>query len=116
MSLQIASTKIRIMLGKEIAIGPGKADLLKAVDETGSISKAAKQLGMSYKRAWNLVDTINRCFSEPVVVTATGGEQGGGARLSPFGRKALETYQRIQRNTDAAIRNDICAFAKLLKS
>jgi molybdate transport system regulatory protein len=71
---------------------------------------------MSYKRAWNLVDTMNRCFREPVVMTATGGEQGGGARLSPFGREALDTYQRIQRDTDAAIRKDIRAFSKLLKT
>jgi molybdate transport system regulatory protein len=115
-TLAISSSKIRIMLGKEIAIGPGKAELLLALDETGSISKAAKQLGMSYKRAWNLVDTMNRCFKQPVVVTATGGEAGGGARLSPFGREALDTYHRIQRDTDAAIRADMRAFAKLLKS
>jgi molybdate transport system regulatory protein len=116
MTHSIGGTKVRIMYGKEIAIGPGKAELLVAVDATGSISKAAKQLGMSYKRAWNLVDTMNRCFRVPVVVTSTGGEQGGGARLSPFGRKALDTYQRIQRDTDAAIRADIRAFAKLLKA
>ena len=66
-------TKLRVMYGTEIAIGPGKAELLAAIAETGSISASAKRLGMSYRRAWLLVDTMNRCFREPVVASATGG-------------------------------------------
>lgn len=66
----------RLMLDDEIAFGPGKADLLDAIQATGSISAAGKQLGMSYRRAWMLVDSMNRCFQQPLVQTATGGTQG----------------------------------------
>ncbi len=111
---QIAATKLRIHFGDEIAIGPGKADLLAAIHDTGSISSAARALGMSYKRAWNLADTLNRCFREPLIDTATGGGGGGGARLTPFGVKVLKSYRAMQRRTDAAIRKDLIEFAALL--
>src|SRR6185369_3350448 len=81
------ATKLRVVFGTEIAIGPGKAELLAAIAETGSISASAKRLGMSYRRAWLLVDTMNRCFREPVVASATGGSGGGGARVTVFGRR-----------------------------
>ncbi len=100
-------TQIRLMLDDEIAIGPGKADLLEAIDATGSISAAGKQLGMSYRRAWLLVDTMNRCFREPLVNTATGGTSGGGAKLSVHGRDLLERYRALEREvsrlTDSAL-------------
>ena len=95
-------------------MGPGKSDLLAAIDATGSISQAAKQLGMSYRRAWTLVDTMNRCFKEPLVTTATGGDHGGGARVTGFGRDVLQRFQSMQHKADAAIAADVAAFAKLL--
>ena len=114
MTHQIASAKFRIYFGDEIAIGPGKADLLDAIRESGSISKAARELGMSYKRAWNLADTMNRCFREPLIDTATGGDGGGGARLTAFGEKVLAHFRSMESRTDAAIRADLIAFAALL--
>jgi len=111
---QIASAKFRIYFGDEIAIGPGKADLLEAIRASGSISQAARQLRMSYKRAWNLVDTMNRCFREPLVDTATGGGGGGGAHITPFGAKVLAHFRSMEKRTDAAIRADLAAFAALL--
>lgn len=88
--------RIRIFRGEEIAFGPGKADLLDAILATGSISGAARRLGMSYRRAWQLVDVMNRCFSQPLVDTATGGKQGGGAQLTVFGRQVLAQYRGIE--------------------
>ena len=111
---QIAAAKIRILFGSEIAIGPGKAALLEAIRASGSISSAARDLGMSYKRAWNLVDTMNRCFREPLVDTATGGGGGGGAQLTDFGTQVLRHYRSMEKRTDTAIRRDLTAFAALL--
>ncbi len=107
-------TKLRVMFGPEIAIGPGKADLLAAIAETGSISASAKSLGMSYRRAWLLVDTMNRCFREPVVASATGGSGGGGARLTKFGTRVLGHFRAMQSRIDAAIESDLAAFSELL--
>src|SRR5579862_5350407 len=80
-------TKLRVMFGADIAIGPGKAELLEAIERTGSISAAAKRLGISYRRTWILVDTMNRCFREPVVDSSTGGPGGGGAAVTAFGKR-----------------------------
>src|SRR5471032_3039230 len=71
--------KLRLMRDEEVAMGPGKADLLEAIAEAGSISGAARSMGMSYRRAWLLVDVMNRCFQKPLVHSAAGGAQGGGA-------------------------------------
>jgi|JI102314A2RNA_FD_contig_21_13065754_length_1083_multi_5_in_0_out_0_1 molybdate transport system regulatory protein len=87
--------QVRLLLGDEIAIGSGKADLLAAIAQQGSISAAARQMGMSYRRAWLLVDTMNRCFKAPVVVSNTGGKHGGGAHLSPLGVEVLAVYQAM---------------------
>jgi len=111
---QIAGAKLRILFGDDIAIGPGKADLLEAIRDTGSISSAGRKLGMSYKRAWNLADTMNRCFREPLIDTATGGGGGGGAHLTRFGETVLAGYRRMENRTDAAIRKDLAEFAALL--
>ncbi len=89
-------THLRVMLDDEIALGPGKADLLEAIRDAGSISAAGKQLGMSYRRAWLLVDAMNRCFRSPLVETAAGGVAGGGAQLSATGEEVLQKYRALE--------------------
>ena len=84
----------RILHGDEIAMGPGKADLLEAIGRTGSISAAGRDLGMSYRRTWMLVDTMNRCWREPLVSTVVGGRTG--ARLTDEGRKVLADYRAFE--------------------
>jgi len=94
--------KLQIMCAGEIAMGPGKADLLDAIARDGSISAAARRLGMSYRRAWLLVDTMNRCWSKPLVATMPGAGGGKGARLTPAGEEILERYRRLQAAADLA--------------
>ena len=106
--------RIRILLGAVIAMGPGKADLLEAIAATGSISAAARRMRMSYRRAWTLVDTMNRCFREAVVETATGGRAGGGARLTPFGREVLDRYRAMESKAQQAIAPELGQFSRLL--
>ena len=94
--------RFRIVCGKEIAFGPGKADLLELIAETGSIGKAASRMTMSYMRAWSLVQTMNRCFKKPLVVATHGGEGGGGAELTETGRQILALYRQLEKQTVAA--------------
>ena len=89
--------RVRILSGSEIAIGPGKADLLNAIEDTGSISAAARTMRMSYRRAWLLVRTMNACFEQPLVEAVKGGRDGGGARLTTTGRDVLADYRTIVR-------------------
>jgi molybdate transport system regulatory protein len=86
---------LRLLHGGEIALGPGKADLLEAIVRTGSISAAGKSMDMSYRRAWQLVDVMNRCFKSPLVETAKGGSHGGGAWLTPLGQEMLAHYRAM---------------------
>ncbi len=85
--------RFRIDLGRDEAIGPGKIALLEQIGRGGSLSQAARELGMSYRRAWQLLDSLNHGFRERVVVTATGGRRGGGATLTAFGRELISTYR-----------------------
>lgn len=89
MKEQNLKLQIRILLEQNIAFGPGKADLLEAIARTGSISQAAKSMNMSYRRAWQLVDTMNQCFEIALVETQTGGTHGGGAAVTALGQKVL---------------------------
>jgi molybdate transport system regulatory protein len=100
------SLKPRFYCGDEIAMGPGKADLLDAIALHGSISAAGRALGMSYRRTWLLVDTMNRCWREPLVETAAGGSHGGGARLTALGREVLDRYRDLQRRLDEVARDE----------
>jgi molybdate transport system regulatory protein len=111
-----ASSKpqIRIMFRKAIAMGPGKADLLRAIHETGSISAAARSLGMSYRRAWLLVDTMNQCFKTPVVDTLTGGQKGGGARVTEIGHEVLNRYLEMEAKAAASVKKDLAEFIRLM--
>lgn len=88
--------RLRLKSGDTIALGPGKAQLLELIQQHRSISAAARALKMSYRRAWLLVDTMNTCFQKPLVLTATGGSQGGGAELSEEGLKVLTLYRQYE--------------------
>ena len=109
-----AEPRVRILLGSVIAMGPGKADLLDAIEAEGSISAAARRMGMSYRRAWLLVDTMNQSFREPLVETAAGGKGGGGARVTGFGRDMLARYREMEAKARAAIAEEIDAFSNHL--
>src|SRR5947209_5641518 len=87
-----------------LAIGPGKIALLEAIEQTGSITASAKKLGMSYRRAWLLVDETNRCLVRPAVHTASGGKHGGGASLTAAGLKLVRFYRALEHQTGLAVR------------
>src|ERR1700751_1112862 len=99
--------RIRILLGSSIAIGPGKAALLQAIGETGSIAAAGRRMGMSYRRAWLLAKTMNACFREPLIEAAKGGVGGGSARLTSLGREVLALYRAMEDHAAAAVVPDM---------
>lgn len=99
--------KIQLLCGDEIAMGPGKADLLDAIAAHGSISAAGRAMDMSYRRAWLLVDAMNRCWCEPLVETSPGRAKGGGARLSAAGARVLANYRALQAAVDGTARGAI---------
>ncbi|MDQ2762394.1 MAG: LysR family transcriptional regulator [Pseudomonadota bacterium] len=94
--------KAQVYCGEELAMGPGKADLLEAIDREGSISAAGRALGMSYRRTWLLADEMNRCWKDRLVETTAGGGAGRGARLTPMGREVLSAYRALERRLQAA--------------
>ncbi|MCE2483010.1 MAG: LysR family transcriptional regulator [Alphaproteobacteria bacterium] len=106
--------QIRILFGSATTLGPGKARVLETIAETGSISATARELGMSYRRCWMLVDSLNRCFCEPVITTATGGANGGGAALTGFGREIIRRYRDIEVKAAHSVRSDIDALCALM--
>ena len=106
---------VRIDFGAERALGPGKIRLLEAIGKTGSISRAGRALGMSYRRAWLLVDDMNRSFRTPVVATQPGGARGGGAELTPFGLELIENYRAIEARATAAAKRHLQALEKSLR-
>jgi molybdate transport system regulatory protein len=97
-----ARLTLRVDLGEDRAVGPGKIRLLEAIRDTGSITKAGIALGMSYRRAWLLVDDMNHCFREPVIAAQAGGSHGGGAALTPFGARLIDQYRAIEVEAHAA--------------
>jgi molybdate transport system regulatory protein len=108
-----AATRLRVVLSPGVFLGPGKADLLQGIAETGSISAAGRRMGMSYKRAWQLVETLNGYFRAPLVTAASGGRTGGGASLTALGEQVLARYRRIAAATEKACAADIRALQKL---
>lgn len=94
--------KLQLFVGDERAFGPGRADVLAAVDREGSISAAGRSLGMSYRFTWNLIASMNDCFREKLVLAAPGGTKGGGAVLTDAGRAALDAYRRLEADMVAA--------------
>lgn len=108
------SPQARILFGAVTALGPGKVDLLEAIAETGSISGAARRMGMSYRRAWNLVDVINRSFKHPLVVTSSGGRGGGGAQVTQTCREVLARYREIETKAMASVEAEMAEFSTYL--
>lgn len=103
---------LRIQLSPEVRLGPGKVRLLEQVRETGSISAAARAMNMSYRRAWLLVDGLNRGFRQPAVATQHGGRRGGGARLTAFGEELIARYQRLQSAAERATAAELAALVR----
>lgn len=97
----------RIQIGAEGRIGRGKIELLGHIRETGSISAAGRAMDMSYRRAWLLVDEMNRLFREPVVASQRGGKQGGGAVVTPFGEALLAHYRSMEATMATAVADDL---------
>jgi len=103
----------RITMGEAIAIGPGKIDLLRHVAEGRSISAAARAMGLTYKRAWLLIDSLNRGFGKPVVEAVSGGKGGGGARLTPLGETLVARYDALEAKIDATAQPELDALREL---
>jgi molybdate transport system regulatory protein len=101
--------RLRLVLGPDVAIGPGKAALLAAIRDAGSISGGGRALAMSYKRAWLLVDSMNRCFKEPLVVSSRGGSVRGGAQLTGMGERVLASFTRAQALAEEALAAEVAA-------
>lgn len=106
---------LRVLGTGSPAMGPGKAELIERIGETGSISAAARAMGMSYRRAWQLVEALNAAFAAPVVVTAVGGERGGGARVTPYGRRLAAEFRAMEDKASRAIAGDLKRFARQLR-
>jgi molybdate transport system regulatory protein len=105
----LPSLSVRIDLDSEGRIGPGKIQLLESIQSCGSISAAGRAMDMSYKRAWDLVDEINRICRHPAVERQTGGKNGGGAVLTPFGMSLVARYRKIERDAASAVRKELVA-------
>jgi molybdate transport system regulatory protein len=105
----LPSLSVRIDLDSEGRIGPGKIQLLENIRSCGSISAAGRAMDMSYKRAWDLVDEINRICRHPAVERQTGGKNGGGAVLTPFGMSLVARYRKIERDAASAVRKELLA-------
>ncbi|MGE0876847.1 MAG: winged helix-turn-helix domain-containing protein [Burkholderiales bacterium] len=106
--------RLRLVLRQGVAFGPGKADLLEGIRETGSIAAAGRRLGMSYTRAWGLVVTMNEDFRTPLVAPEKGGSARGGATLTRLGEDMLARYRRMEADTARAVSSDLAAMRKRL--
>ena len=111
---KVTGVRLRVVLEPDIAIGPGKADLLEGIKETGSIAAAGRRMRMSYKRAWTLVESMNDCFKEPLVQASRGGNSRGGAQLTALGERVLATYRRMESASRKAIAKDLGVLRRLL--
>ncbi len=113
---QQVSPSIRILFGASTSLGPGKIALLEAIARCGSISAAAREMGMSYRRAWLLVEAMNQAFRQPVVLAAVGGKRGGGAKITPFAEDLLRRYRLIETKAAAAVGQELDALQRLLNT
>lgn len=107
--------RFRVLCGSDIALGPGKAQLLRLVRETGSIRQAAREMEMSYMRAWGLIRTMNQCFNKPLVEAVRGGAWRGGAKLTSTGTAVLELYEQMEEESLAASERTRRRLTSLLK-
>ncbi len=107
--------QLRVLLKEDIAFGPGKAELLEGIRRSGSISQAAKSMNMSYRRAWQLVETMNHSFLYPLVETQKGGTHGGGATVTDFGEKILNQFRRMEENARQIVEHDFEEISNFLK-
>jgi molybdate transport system regulatory protein len=108
--------RFRIVLGPGVALGPGKADLLQAIDETTSLTKAAARFGMSYKRGWSLVREMNEAFDKPLVETEKGGSGGGGgATLTRLGKRVLRRYRQMEDDATKSVKAGLADLRRHLK-
>lgn len=107
--------RIRILFGTDAMLGPGKADLLEGIRTTGSIAAAGRAMGMSYKRAWSLVEEMNAAFRDPLVASVRGGAKGGGARLTGAGEAVLDHYRRLEDLMAEAGAERIAALRSMLR-
>jgi molybdate transport system regulatory protein len=114
MTVSPASLRLRLLFGDRLVLGPGKAELLAGIAKTGSIAAAGRAMGMSYKRAWSLVEEMNAAFRAPLVTSARGGAGGGGAVLTETGQAVLGAYRSMVAATDRACAKDIARLAALL--
>ena len=110
----MAAFRLRIRVGEAVAVGPGKIDLLEAIDAAGSLTAAARAIGMSYRRGWMLLDELNRSMREPAVESLVGGRSGGGSVLTASGRELLELYRRIERTAQQTTATDLDRLKSLL--
>jgi len=107
---------LRVLGAAAPAMGPGKAELIERIQQTGSISAAARAMGMSYRRAWQLVEALNATYRQPVVITAIGGRRGGGARVTPYGRRLAAMFRAMENKASAAIAGDLRRFGAQLRA
>ena len=108
-------TRIRVLSGNQIALGPGKIALLEEIERSGSISKAARKLGLSYRRAWTLVNTMNKSFESYLVKGSAGGKKGGGACLTPLGANMVKAYRAMETRAEKAIQGNWKTIKRSLK-
>jgi molybdate transport system regulatory protein len=97
--MTLLKVRLRIDFGDENAVGPGKIALLERMRDTGSLSQAARELNMSYRRAWQLLESLNTSFREPVILTSVGGKGGGGSVVTELGEALIEAYRRLERDS-----------------
>ena len=110
---EMPGISLRIDLTDEHALGPGKVRLLELIAETGSISAAGRAMGMSYRRAWLLIDELNHMFREPLVTSRLGGKAGGGASLTPLGDDVVRRYRAIEARILSASRTNLAALERV---
>jgi molybdate transport system regulatory protein len=114
-TLKLFKSHFRIYFGSEIALGPGKVELLRHISKTGSISEAAQRMDMSYNRAWLLVRTMNRCFREPLVLASRGGDSHGGAEITKTGKQVLALYRTLELKVKSATRQPLAGLFSHLR-